>query len=156
MKELDRFTMVEATELDGRKISNPRAMSYEDLIEYIKEREYPINIAVYSPTDLRHQVRLYEKDKDGQQKLQGNLLNARGGKMAIEDEIKQMNDVFEICDPDVQHQATAEATRQVAARKLAAQHGNKKAPAAKAKEQESEAQEFSNLFGTQADPQPVA
>lgn len=81
------FELIEATELDGTKINRPECLSYEDLKDYITEKEYPINTSLYSRTDLRHAVRLYEHDEKGQQKLQGDIEKVRGGVLRISNEI---------------------------------------------------------------------
>ena len=82
MIDLYKFDLVEATELDGSPINNPKAMSYQDLVKYINEKQYPINIALYSQSELRNQVVLHEEDPKGQQKLQGITERTKGNAIA--------------------------------------------------------------------------
>jgi hypothetical protein len=149
MIDLNQFEMIEATEIDGRKIANPKCMSHDDTIAYIKSQRYAINIALYDSQDLRHQVVLYEKDKDGQQKLQSNIMSARGGAMAIAEEIKSMNDVFEILEPEDLHHSRAAQEHQQGARRIQHQEGRlvgSGVPTAQDKD-DAVTQSFSDLFG---------
>jgi hypothetical protein len=47
MIELYQFQMVQATELDGSIINDPKALSHEGLLAYIKDRKYPINALLF-------------------------------------------------------------------------------------------------------------
>lgn len=155
MIDLYRFEMVEATAVDGSKINNIRAMSHEDTIAHIKDKEYPINISLYDSQDLRHQVALYEADKEGQQKLQSNIMHARGGTLAIAEEIASMNDVFEILDPEDDHEAEAVAHQARINNKAGVANPTRELSKVEAKRKASrvEETEMDALFG---DKKPVA
>lgn len=99
MISLHQFRMIEATEIDGSKINNPKCMSHADLLVYINEKDYQINTALYDDQELRHEVALYESDKKGQQKLQGQREAARGGKLKISKEINEQEDSLVVLHP---------------------------------------------------------
>lgn len=103
--DLHRFRMIEATEIDGSKIRDHRAMSQEDLLQYIKDRRYPINTSFYPCDDLRHEVGLYEKDKKGQQHLQAHLEKTRGGQLAVTKRISERGAKMRILDVSEQQSA---------------------------------------------------
>ncbi|MDE2100168.1 MAG: hypothetical protein KGL39_23130 [Patescibacteria group bacterium] len=86
-KALHRFEMVEATELDGKMIADPRAMKHEDLLEYIKEKNLPVNAALHDTKDLRHHTFLHEKDEKGHARLQARLESVKGATLKIAGEI---------------------------------------------------------------------
>jgi hypothetical protein len=89
-----------ATELDGRPIDNPKAMSYGELLGYIQRKKYPINIGLYDATALRNEVVLYEQDPSGQQHLQGKLENLRGSEIALSNELAAIEDILVVNTSD--------------------------------------------------------
>ena len=88
------YEMIQATELNGAKIDHPKAMSHDDLLAYINKRQYPINPLLYSGTELRNEVILYEQDPKGQQHLQGKLEAQKGNMIAIASELHSLEDVL--------------------------------------------------------------
>lgn len=87
MIDLYRWELVQATELDGTPIENPKALSYSNLIDYINKKKYPINIGLFTPAELRNEVILYEQDAKGQQHLQELQENIRGASLRIGQQI---------------------------------------------------------------------
>ena len=100
MLDLYRWRLVEATELDGEVIDDPKCLSYQGLLDFIKKHEYPINPLLY-PTDqeLRDAILLYEDDDKGQQKLQARWEQINGPVLKVAQEIDEIDDVFEELAP---------------------------------------------------------
>ena len=97
MIKLHHTKLIEATNPDGSIIKHPKAMSYDNLLEYIAENEYPINIGLYDDQQLRNEVVLYEKDAPGQQHLQANQERVKGSVLAVGQELDALgSDAFEI------------------------------------------------------------
>lgn len=94
------FDLVQATELDGSVIDNPKALSYQRLVQYVTRRRLPVNTALYSPTELRNEVVLYEQDPKGQQHLQALLETRKGSTIAISAELQELDDVLVVVDPN--------------------------------------------------------
>lgn len=93
-----QFNLVEARELDGSVINNPKALSYEGLLAYIHTKRYLINVSLYSPQELRNQVVLYEEDKGGQQFLENKLQAMKGSMLATANELQSLDDVMVVVD----------------------------------------------------------
>jgi len=128
MISLYQFRMVEATELDGSKIADPRAMCHADLLEYIKVRKYPINSSFYNDQDLRHEVHLYENDKKGQQHLQANLEKIRGGVLAVSKRIRERGmSVMQILDDSEEGLAHKEVHQKAVDSKIVPKSGKEAA-----------------------------
>lgn len=108
MIELHRFDMVEATEVDGDKIHDPRAMRHADLIDYIQKNKLPINISLYNDQDLRHEVALYEQDKKGQQHIQGWREKVQGGMLEVSKRISERGVKIHVLDPSDEHHEKTE------------------------------------------------
>lgn len=101
MLGLYQTRLIEALNEDGSVINHPKALSYENLKEYIKEREYPINIGLYDDQQLRNEVVLYEKDADGQQHLQSWTEKVKGGSLAVGQELDALgDDMWEVVETD--------------------------------------------------------
>lgn len=100
MLELYRFEFMGATELDGKPINNPKAMYHKELIKYIAEKRYPINMSLYNQTELRNEVNLYEHDPQGQQFLQGKLEYMHGGTIALTNELAQIEDLVQVVETE--------------------------------------------------------
>lgn len=96
MIDLYQFRMVEATELDGGKIRDPKCMSHKDLMAYIVDRKYKINTGIYDDQELRNAVVLYENDKKGQQVLQGTTERVRGGVLAVTNDLKHRESLITV------------------------------------------------------------
>lgn len=94
------FDLVQATELDGSVILNPKALSYTGLLQYVASRRLPINTSLFSPTELRNEVVLFEHDPKGQQHLQALLEKRKGSTIAISAELQELDDVLVVVDPD--------------------------------------------------------
>lgn len=88
------YELVQATELNGDVIDNPKALSYDGLLAYIKEKEYPINTLLYSPVELRNEVVLYEEDPKGQQFLQEKRLKVHGNAMKMAADLTEVDDLL--------------------------------------------------------------
>lgn len=94
------FEMVEATELDGSIIHNPKAYSQANLIDYIARMGYPINPILYpTGTDLRNEVVLYENDKNGQQHLQRLLEDMKGAEIRTAAELRELGEIMFAVEP---------------------------------------------------------
>lgn len=100
MIDFHMFEFVEALNEDGSVINDPKALSYKGLLEYVAERGYPVNVTLYTPTELRNQVNLYEQDKLGQQHLEAKFQAMKGSMLAIANELKSMDDVIQIYNPN--------------------------------------------------------
>lgn len=100
MLDLYRWRLVEATELDGSVMDDPKCLSYQGLLDFVKEKEYPINPLLY-PTDqeLRDAILLYEDDETGQQKLQKRWEQITGPVLKVSQEIAAIDNVFEELTP---------------------------------------------------------
>ncbi len=90
------YDLVEARELDGSAIENPKALSHDNLLKYIGQRRMPINPLLYTPNELRNEVILYEIDPKGQQHLQNKLEQQKGSQLKISAEIMAIDDVITI------------------------------------------------------------
>lgn len=89
-----QFNLVQATELDGTIITDPKALSHENLLEYIAYKGYPINPGLYPPHELRNEVVLYEFDAKGQQHLQKKLQEQKGNMLEIAAMLHGLDDVI--------------------------------------------------------------
>lgn len=105
------YDLVQATELDGTVINNPKALSHERLISYIKEKEYPINALLYSSGELRNEVILYEEDPKGQQYLQNRRQKQKGHTLAISAEIQNLDDVIQVVGAEREPELAAAASK---------------------------------------------
>jgi len=94
------YDLVEAKELDGSIINNPRALSYENLLAFIRKEQLPINVGLYPPNELRNQVILYNEDPKGQKHLEGKLQALKGSMLAISAELQSLDDVIAIVKDD--------------------------------------------------------
>lgn len=94
------FDLVQATELDGKRINDPKALSYEGLLEYIHEHDYNINAMLYPRHELRNEVVLYEKDREGQQLLQGKIQEQRGNALATAEKLSKVSDILSVVAPE--------------------------------------------------------
>lgn len=110
-----QFDLVEATELDGTKIDNPRCLSYQGLLDYIANRRYPINAMLYSALELRDEIILYEKDPKGQQHLQGKRENLKGNVLSTAAELGQLPNVMVKVDSSAASVAPAQMSASVVA-----------------------------------------
>ncbi|MBX9937649.1 MAG: hypothetical protein K2Y32_00265 [Candidatus Obscuribacterales bacterium] len=99
MIDLYFFDLVQATELDGTVIENPKALSFDNLIAYIQKKRYPINTTLYAPAELRNEVLLYERDKDGQQHLESLRTKMRGSELAVAAKLQNLDDVLVVLTP---------------------------------------------------------
>ncbi len=144
MIDLHEFRMIEATEVDGSKIHNPKAMSHQDLVAYIKEKRLPVNILLYDDQELRHQVVLYETDPKGQQKLQGQAERVHGGKLNLSREISEQEDILQVLAPSGAVQEQAAAVASAAVEKQYAKSSKQKAALHDKKEQA-----LDTLFGSE-------
>lgn len=99
MIDLYEFDLVQATELDGTIIHDPKALSYDGLLNYISTHKYPINPMLYSRHELRNEVALYEVDKSGQQHLQNRLQQLRGNALEMSAELSKLADILEVVEP---------------------------------------------------------
>lgn len=93
------YDLVQATELDGKVIDNPKALSYEGLLKYVAKKMYPINVTLYSPNELRNQIVLYEEDHTGQQTLEGILTKHRGSELKTAAELQDVDDLIVVVSP---------------------------------------------------------
>lgn len=94
------FEMVQATELDGSIIHNPKAYSQANLIDYIARMGYPINPILYATgTELRNEVVLYEQDKGGQQHLQKLLEDMKGAEIRTAAELRELGEIMFAVEP---------------------------------------------------------
>ncbi len=139
MIDLYRFRMVEATELDGSKINDPKAMNHADLLGYISSREYQINTSFYDDQQLRHEIELYEKDKAGQQHLQANLEKIRGGKLAVSKQISDRGARIHVLPVASEEPDVSEGIRNAAISRAAAKVQPKAASKKPSDSQESDA-----------------
>ena len=96
MIDLYQFGMIEATELDGGKIRDPKCMNHADLMAYIVDRKYKINIGLYDDQQLRNEVVLYEADRKGQQHLQGHTERVRGGVLSVTNDLKHREHLIQV------------------------------------------------------------
>lgn len=96
MIDLYMFSVVQATELDGTPIHEPKAMSHDQLLEYIAKKKYPINPLLFSSNELRNEVILYEADPSGQQHLQGLRERRKGSVLATAAKLQEVGDLMEI------------------------------------------------------------
>ncbi|MDE1971105.1 MAG: hypothetical protein KGI50_06060 [Patescibacteria group bacterium] len=83
MLGLYQFVMVEATEVDGSKLTHHKGMCHADLLEYIKKERLPINTALFDDQQLRQEIDLYRKDSKGQQHLQKRFEEMKGADLAV-------------------------------------------------------------------------
>lgn len=94
MIDLYVFDLVQATELNGATIYDPKALSHDGLMDYINQKKYPINPLLYSMLELRDQVVLFEQDPKGQQHLQDKLQNLKGNMLATSAELRELEDLM--------------------------------------------------------------
>jgi hypothetical protein len=94
------YDLVQATELDGTIINNPRALSYENLLKFISSERLPINVGLYPPNELRNQVILYQEDPKGQKHLEEKLQALKGNMLAISAELQSLNDVIAVVEEE--------------------------------------------------------
>lgn len=94
------YDLVEARELDGTIINNPRALSYENLLKFIHSERLPINVGLYPPNELRNQVILFQEDPKGQKHLEEKLQAIKGNMLAISSELQSLDDVIAIVEAE--------------------------------------------------------
>jgi len=95
--ELYMFSLVEATELDGTPIRNPKCLSHAGLLQYIQDERIPINPLLYGDTtELRNQVVLYQVDSKGQQVLQEKIQKTKGQMLATAEELATIDDIVTV------------------------------------------------------------
>lgn len=98
------FDLVQATQLDGTPIDNPKAMSHDALLAHIAKKKYPINPLLYSTLELRDEVVLYEQDASGQQYLQNKRQLQKGSLLATAAELQGVEDLMVVVDAPVKEQ----------------------------------------------------
>ncbi|MBX9687083.1 MAG: hypothetical protein K2X27_10300 [Candidatus Obscuribacterales bacterium] len=103
------FDLVQATELDGSVIHDPKALSYDGLLEHISRHHYPINPMLYPRHELRNEVVLYETDKAGQQHLQERLQKLKGNALETAAQLQRVEDVLVVVKPDAEPVAAGKA-----------------------------------------------
>jgi len=135
--ELYRFETVQATNLDGTVIRNPKALSHEGLLTYMKEENIPINPLLYEPSELRNQVCLYMEDKKGQQFLQEKLQNSKGQMLATAAELADIDDILVRADQEPAPKAAPAAEVEESPIEKVDEPTEQKAPAAAAKSDNS-------------------
>lgn len=94
-----RFQLIEVTELDGSVIDNPKCLSYQGLLDYIKRREFPINPSLFDEAELRNEVLLYEQDAKGQQFLQDKIQQRKGTELAIAQALSDRPNLVRVIQP---------------------------------------------------------
>ena len=137
--DLHRFEMIEATELDGTKINDPRAMCHEDLLEHISDRELPINAGMLDAKDLRHHIMLHAQDPKGQARMQENLQKVRGGHLAISKEIGERKQAIRAIESEAgKIQKVQEPAKEIKSKAPAATASEQKKSAGKSPEKPAE------------------